>query len=139
MSNLLGNLAAAWGHGDGDEPNPEHFPGLLSLSESHLESGVNEFRTLLHHFEHMRQRILVAQNNLETMTASAAELPAEFQEVVVDNKEAFKNVADILEQILHLEATDEADLYWEALGELEECSENLKAANIELAQLARPQ
>ena len=137
MSNLLANLTAAWGDGDDQEPNPEFFPGLLSLSESRLEKGVTEFRPLFPHFESIRQRLMVARSNLATLLSKPDEVPEDVQQVAEDNQAAFGDVEEILDQILELEEDEIADVYWEALGELEECSENLKQANLELARITQ--
>jgi len=109
MSNLLANLTAAWGDGDDQEPNPEFFPG----------------------------RIMIARSNLATLLSKPDEVPEDVQQVAEDNQAAFGDVEEILDQILELEEDELPDVYWEALGELEECAENLKQANLELARVTQ--
>ena len=137
MSNLLANLTAAWGDGDDQEPNPEFFPGLLSLSESRLENGVAEFRTLFPHYDNIRQRLMIARSNLATLLSKPEELPEDVHQVAEDNEAAFGDVEELLDQILELTEHELPDVYWDALGELEECAENLKQANLELARVTQ--
>ena len=134
MANLSANLFAAWSEGEDSEPDPSTLPGLLSLSESHLEESVESFLTLSFHFDAMQQRVLTAQNNLKQMLGKADDVPPEIAEAIQSNLDAFDDFVTLLEDLQALDADDDADSYWELLGAFEESSDSIRAANLQLIE-----
>ncbi len=136
-NNFLASLAANWGQEEPEGLNPRYLPDLISMSESHLDQGVASFRALLPHFESMRERMMVAQSTMESLIGKRGSIPEELYETAIENKHCFHDAELAIDDLLALADDDEAESYWEALGQIEEASKNLEAATEELAKVAR--
>ena len=135
--NLLSNFASAWGQEEPQGLNPGYLPDLLAMSESHLEQGVERFRTLFPHFESMRERLMIAQNTMTSLIGRRDSIPEDLYESALENKHCFHDAELAIEELLGLSAEDSSDTYWDTLGQIEEASANLEAATQELARVAR--
>ncbi len=135
--NLLASFASAWGQEESQGLDPRFFPDLLSMSETHLEQGIRSFRTLLPHFETMRERLMGAQNTMSSLIGRRDSLPEDLYEAAVENKHCFHDAELAIEELLSLPPDESSEAYWEVLGQIEEAASNLESASQDLAKVAR--
>lgn len=81
--------------------------------------------------------MMEAQNTMSGLLGKRGSIPEELYETAIENKHCFHDTELAIDDLLALADNEEAESYWEALGQLEEASKNLEAATEELARVAR--